>query len=55
VSHSTVERDYLTNGFWAKSKEEELPCKGLTITRLVYMEDAEGLRPLYPLGEQGAD
>ncbi|MBO7276808.1 MAG: S46 family peptidase [Bacteroidales bacterium] len=39
VSHSTVERDYLTNGFWAKSKEEELPCKGLTITRLVYMED----------------
>ncbi len=39
VSHSTVERDYLTNGFWAMSKEEELPCKGLTITRLVYMED----------------
>ncbi len=39
VSHSTVERDYLTNGFWAKNKEEELPCKGLTITRLVYMED----------------
>ncbi len=39
VSHSTVERDYLTNGFWAKSKEEELPCKGLTITRLVYMEN----------------
>lgn len=39
VSHSTVERDYLTNGFWAMSKEEELPCRGLTITRLVYMED----------------
>lgn len=39
VSHSTVERDYLTNGFWAMNREEELPCKGLTITRLVYMED----------------
>lgn len=39
VSHSTVERDYLTNGFWAMSREEELPCRGLTITRLVYMED----------------
>ena len=39
VSHSTVEKDYLTNGFWAANREEELPCKGLTITRLVYMED----------------
>lgn len=39
VSHSTVEKDYLTNGFWAMNREEELPCKGLTITRLVYMED----------------
>ncbi len=39
VSHSTVERDYLTNGFWAMSRDEELPCRGLTITRLVYMED----------------
>lgn len=39
VSHSTVERDYLTNGFWAMNREEELPCKGLSITRLVYMED----------------
>lgn len=39
VSHSTVERDYLTNGFWAMSREQELPCRGLTITHLVYMED----------------
>ncbi|MBP1644727.1 MAG: peptidase [Bacteroidetes bacterium] len=39
VRHSTIERDYLTNGFWAMSKEEELPCPGLTITQLVYMED----------------
>ncbi len=37
--HSTVEHDYLTKGFWAKSREEELPCPGLTATRLVRMED----------------
>ena len=30
--HSTVDHDYLTDGFWAMSREEELPCKGLTIT-----------------------
>lgn len=30
--HSSVEHDYLTNGFWAMSRDEELPCKGLTIT-----------------------
>lgn len=37
--HSSVENDYLTHGFWAKSKEEELPNPGLTITLLVRMED----------------
>lgn len=30
--HSSVDHDYLTDGFWAMSREEELPCKGLTIT-----------------------
>ncbi|MDO4163612.1 MAG: S46 family peptidase [Bacteroides sp.] len=30
--HSSVEHDYLTNGFWAMNHDEELPCKGLTIT-----------------------
>ena len=39
TSHSTVEHDYLTNGFWAMSRAEELPCPGLTATRLVRMED----------------
>ncbi|WP_462318819.1 S46 family peptidase [Marinilabilia sp.] len=38
-SHSTVENDYLTNGFWAMSKEEELPNPGLSVTFLKYMED----------------
>ncbi len=39
VSHSTVAHDYLTNGFWAMSRAEELPCPGLSVTRLVRMED----------------
>lgn len=38
-SHSTVEHDYLKDGFWAKTKEEELPNKGLTATFLVSIED----------------
>ena len=39
VRHSTVEHDYLTNGFWAMTRAQELPCPGLTVTRLVRMED----------------
>ncbi len=30
--HSSVEHDYLTDGFWAMDRQQELPCKGLTIT-----------------------
>ncbi len=37
--HSTLENDYLTNGFWAMDKTQELPCKGLWVRRLVRMED----------------
>ncbi|MCI6963464.1 MAG: S46 family peptidase [Bacteroidales bacterium] len=37
--HSTVEHDYLTNGFWAYSKEEELPNPGLTAKFFVRMDD----------------
>ena len=36
---SSVERDYLTNGFWAMSRAEELPVPGLSISLLVRMED----------------
>lgn len=39
TSNSTIEHDYLTHGFWAMSREQEIPCKGLTATRLVRMED----------------
>jgi hypothetical protein len=34
-----VEKDYLTNGFWAMNKDEELPNEGLTVTYLRYMQD----------------
>lgn len=30
--HSSVEHDYLTDGFWAMSRKEELPCEGLQVT-----------------------
>ena len=36
---SSVERDLLTYGFWAKSRDEELPCEGLTVSILVSMDD----------------
>ena len=39
VKHSSVEHDYLTNGFWAMSRDQEIPCLGLSVTRLVRMED----------------
>ena len=38
-SHSSVEHDYLTNGFWAMNRAEELPNPGLTVSFLVRMED----------------
>ena len=36
---STVEHDYLTNGYWAQSHAEELPCVGLKVDILVRMEE----------------
>ena len=38
-SHSTVEHDYLTNGFWARSRAEELPNERLWVRFLVRMEE----------------
>lgn len=60
--HSSVEHDYLTDGFWANSYAEELPCKGLTVTfidrildvtdyvleQLKKDDDPEGLNYLSP-------
>jgi hypothetical protein len=38
-THSTVENDYLTDGFWARSLAEEKPNEGLYARFLVRMED----------------
>ncbi len=38
-SHSSVENDYLKDGFWAKSKDQELANPGLTATFIVRIED----------------
>ena len=59
---SSVEHDYLTDGFWAMTREQELPCKGLTVTfidkildvtpfvqdRLKKDDDPEGVNYLSP-------
>lgn len=37
--HSSVEHDYLKDGFWAMKKEDELPNPGLTAKFLIRMED----------------
>ena len=40
--HSSVEHDYLTDGFWAKNRSEELPTPGLTfkfVERIVDITD----------------
>ena len=40
--HSSVEHDYLRDGFWAKSRQEELPTPGLTfrfVERIVDVTD----------------
>jgi hypothetical protein len=38
-SHSTVEHDYLTDGFWAYKMEDELPNKDLFVTFIIRIED----------------
>ena len=38
-AHSSVEHDYLTNGFWARNRQEELPNEGLWVRILVRMEE----------------
>lgn len=38
-SLSSVDHDYLSNGFWAMNRTEELPCPGLTVSFLVRMEN----------------
>ncbi len=37
--HSTVDHDYLKDGFWAQTMDEEIPTPGLTVTFLIRIED----------------
>jgi len=38
-AHSSVDHDYLTNGFWAMNQEEELPNDDISVVFLKRMED----------------
>ncbi len=38
-SHSTLESDYLTDGFWAGNMDEEIPSPELSVTFLIRIED----------------
>lgn len=38
-SHSSVDHDYLSDGFWAKNRSEELPAEGFTASILIRMEN----------------
>jgi len=37
--HSSLDHDYLKDGFWAKNHQEELPNPGLSVTFIIRMED----------------
>lgn len=38
-SLSSIEHNYLANGFWAENKASELPCYGVSVKQLVRIED----------------
>ncbi|NDI99295.1 S46 family peptidase [Flavobacterium sp. LaA7.5] len=38
-AHSTIDHDYLTDGFWAMTMEEELPNPDMEVTFIVRIED----------------
>lgn len=42
-SHSTLEHNYVDEGFWAMSRAAELPCPGETAMFIVRMEDVTAL------------
>lgn len=37
--HSSLQRDYLKDGFWAMNSSEELLCEGLSVVFIVRMDD----------------
>lgn len=38
-SYTSLENNYIRDGFWAKNHKEELPCNGLTATIIVRIDD----------------
>jgi hypothetical protein len=54
-SLSSVSNDYVKNGFWAKSRSEELPVRGISITFIIRMEDVtERIMSSFAAGSPGA-
>ena len=56
---STLEHNYLIDGFWAKNKNEEMPNPGMYVTFIVRMEDVtqqilEGMDGIYGSKNQQA-
>ncbi len=56
-SHSSLEHNYLRDGFWAKTKKDELANPGITASILVRMEDVTSrinavLKPEMSIGER---
>jgi hypothetical protein len=56
-NQSSVQHDYLQDGFWAYKKEEELPNKDLEVTFVIKIEDVtkqvlEGITPSMTEGEK---
>ena len=49
-THSTVDNDYLTDGFWAMTRDSELPNEGFSVSFLVSIESVTD-RVLEDLGE----
>jgi len=48
-SISSVDRDYLKDGFWATDKKTEIPCKDLTVSFLVRFDDVtDSIIPFLP-------
>ncbi|HPH33059.1 MAG TPA: S46 family peptidase, partial [Chitinophagaceae bacterium] len=49
-NHSTLDRNYIRDGFWARNKGEEIPNPGLFVTFIVRIEEVtksalEGVKP----------
>lgn len=40
--HSSTAHDYLTDGYWAMNKDQELPCPGLSISIVYSIEEVTG-------------